>query len=119
MSELVNFAKAELRASGWFDADADYDGAIAPVVVSMMETFTAYGQSGGSADITVNVFAKLARHIPLTPLTGEDDEWYEPLEMSEPRWQQNKRCHTIFRDKDRAWDSARGDKTVTFPYTVE
>jgi hypothetical protein len=115
MSELVKFAKSELRAAGLFDEDADYDGEIAPVVVSLMETFTAYGHSGGSASRTLAIFDKLARHIPITPLTGEDDEWRE----YEGIWQ-NTRYHTVFKDKDGvAWDTANHNMPVHFPYTVE
>jgi hypothetical protein len=127
MSELVNFAKAELRAAGLFDPDADYDGAIAGTVVSLMETFSAYGHSGVSAEHTLDVFDKLARHIPLTPLTGEDDEWeeHEVSLKAAPLWR-NRRCPTILKNEDRAWDTAKGGSyssgahgRVTFPYAVE
>jgi hypothetical protein len=119
MSELVKFAKAELRAAGMFDPDADFDGEVAPCVVSMMETFTAYGHSGGSAHATLGAFARLADHKPLTPLTGDDSEWDDrSKENGSPLWQNN-RCHSVFKDRHRAWDTAQGDRPVKFPYTVE
>jgi hypothetical protein len=114
---LMKFVKSELRAAGLFDADADYDGAIATTVVALVETFSAYGHSGGSAEQTLAVFDKLVRRIPLTPLTGEDDEWEERRD-DEPFWR-NTRCPTVCKDLVTAWDSARGDKTITFPYAVE
>lgn len=120
MSELVKFAKAELRAAGMFDADADFNGDVAACVVAMMETFTAYGHSGGSAYLTLQAFAKLADHKPLTPLTGEDDEWIDRTELNSgtPMWQ-NKRCSSVFKDKDDAWIIIdKGVVPIKFPYTV-
>jgi hypothetical protein len=119
MSELVKFAKAELRAAGLFDSDADFNGEIAPCVVAMMETFTAYGHSGGSAAQTLELFTKLANHKPLTPLTGEDDEWNDP--MGDGKMLQNKRCSTVFKDDEHAWIITDDQKSVfiTFPYSVK
>ena len=128
MSSLLKFTKAELRAAGLFDTDADYDGLVASNVVSLMETFVAAGHSGGSAELTLQAFDKLARHMPLTPLTGEDDEWEDRSDMSGyPLWQ-NKRCTSVFKDNEHAWAvrdpstaSDLGDGRcydVTFPYTV-
>jgi hypothetical protein len=132
MSSLLKFTKAELRSAGLFDTDADYDGLVASNVVSLMETFVAAGHSGGSARLTISAFERLVNHKPLTPLTGDDDEWDDRSAMSDyPLWQ-NKRCHSVFKDgHDRAWivrDPAPvaaehlGDGRctyITFPYTVE
>ena len=121
MSELVKFAKAELRRAGLFDADADYDGAVGANVVALMETFCAYGHSGGSAAITLALFSKLADHKPITPLTGEDDEWEIVEHQSKddlPFRMQNIRCPTVFREGEIAWDTSKGHKPITFPYTV-
>ena len=117
MSELVKFAKAELRAAGMFDTDADFNGDVAPCVVAMMETFTAYGHSGASAALTLQAFSRLSDHKPLTPLTGDDSEWWSP--GGDTSMLQNKRCHTVFKDGKTAWDTAHGDKPIKFPYTVE
>jgi hypothetical protein len=121
MSELVKFAKAELRAAGLFDADADYGGEVAPCVVAMMETFTAYGHSGGSAEQTLALFSKLATHKPITPLTGEDDEWMdmEPYQPGQSLWQ-NKRDSRVFKDNDKAWIVTDKDTAtiITFPYSA-
>lgn len=120
MSELLKHAKSELRAAGLFDADADYDGAIATSVVALMETFCAYGHSGGSADLTVAAFTRLVNCKPLTPLTGEDSEWNEVgAEVGVSIWQ-NKRCASVFKDSKTAWDIDKPGRRVpiTFPYTV-
>jgi len=118
MSELVSFAKSELRTAGLFDADADYDGAVAANVVALMETFCAYGHSGGSAGATLGLFNKLAQHKPLTPLTGEDDEWVEVSSEDHHALFQNARCSTVFKQDDIAWDSTTGHRPVKFPYSV-
>jgi hypothetical protein len=128
MSELVRFAKAELRAAGMFDADADFDGAIGTNVVALMETFTAYGHSGMSAEVTLAVFNRLASHKPLTPLTGEDNEWTDMSGENAPHgplWQNN-RYHSVFKTEERAWivhevSKRPGDRLeyITFPYLVE
>lgn len=118
---LVKYAKAELRNAGLFDADGDFDGEIAPVVVALMETFVAYGHSGGSAEQTLAIFDRLAHYKPLTALTGEDSEWTDrSVESGYPFWQNN-RCHSVFRDGERAWISAGGDsfEYITFPYMVQ
>ncbi len=112
---LVKHAKAELRAAGMFDPDSDYDGDIAVCVMALMETFTAYGHSGGSAEATLSAFDKLVRYQPLTPLTGAPDEWEaRSKESGVPMWQ-NKRCSRIVKDNKRAWD-VETNLTVTFPY---
>ena len=116
MSSLLQFAKTELRAAGMFDADSDYDGDLGAQVMALMETFCAYGHSGESAAMTLVLFDKLARYLPINPLTGEDSEW-EDLQTGEtiPVYQ-NTRCPTVFMQDDIAWDTAVGHAPITFPY---
>lgn len=116
MTSLLQHAKAELRAAGLFDPDADYDGAVAANTVALMETFCAYGHSGGSAAQTLGTFEWLANHLPLTPLTGEDDEWEVP-EGKGGQIMQNKRCPRVVKDDEVAWDTKIGRTLpITFPY---
>lgn len=120
MSSLLQHAKYELRAAGLFDANADYDGDVAVQATSLMEVFTAYGHSGGSAEATLGVFLRLANGLPLTPLTGEDDEWKLPDGVAkDTHVRVNKRCNRVFKDDEIAWDVRVGRKPITFPYTVE
>jgi hypothetical protein len=116
MSSLLQFAKSELRAAGMFDDDSDFDGDLGAQVMALMETFCAYGHSGGSAAMTLVLFDKLARHLPINPLTGEDSEW-EDLQIAGiiPVYQ-NTRCPTVFKQGDVAWDSAISHKPIAFPY---
>src|ERR1035437_880905 len=118
MSSLLQFAKSELRAAGMFDDDSDYDGDLGAQVMALMETFCAYGHSGESAAMTLVLFDKLARYLPINPLTGEDSEWDDvPAEDGEGLFRfQNNRCPTVFKEGDVAWDSAIGHEPITFPY---
>lgn len=117
MTSLLQHAKSELRAAGLFDDDSDFDGELGVQVTALMETFCAYGHSGGSATSTLNLFYRLAQHLPLSPLTGEDDEWETP-EGTSGQIQINKRCTQVFKDEEMAWDIRKGRVAITFPYSV-
>lgn len=115
MTSLLQHAKSELRRAGLFEPDADYDGDVAVQVMALMETFCAYGHSGGSAEETVDLFKLLVQGLPLTPLTGEDDEWTNRGGV----WQ-NDRCPDVFKDEKRAWHVLpSGEVDITFPYVVQ
>ena len=129
MSNLVDHAKLELETAGLLSKESDYDGMIGEAVLELVEKFAEQGHSGFSANLTVNAFEKVARFLPLAPLTGADDEWNE---ISEGVFQ-NKRCGHVFKDADgSAYDiegrifrepsgvtytSRASHVMVTFPYT--
>jgi hypothetical protein len=121
MSSLLQHAKSELRRAGLYDADADFDGDIAVQVENLVQTFVAYGHSGGSAHLTLAYFARVANHKPITPLTGEDDEWtdMEQYQPGEPLWQ-NKRDGRVFKNNEQAWiiDDKGAPQYITFPYAT-
>lgn len=101
MSNLETFAKDELTRAGLFSKDSDYGGMLGDAVMKMIKVFADEGHSGYSASMAINVFERVARFEPLTPLTGEDDEWNEVSEGSF----QNRRCSHVFKDSDgRAYD---------------
>lgn len=126
MSELINFAKAELERAQLFDKDADYDGEIAKSVVELIETFSKQNHSGGSAALTLLLFSRLAAFKPLKPLTGNEEEWnHVGMQNGAPLYQ-NKRLSTVFKDKDGAYDLSksplannRSKMGITFPYDPE
>lgn len=93
---LAYFAENELRIAGLFDKDSDYDGAIGPAVMKMVEVFAAEGHSGFSAGIAIDLFKKVVSFEPLTPLTGADSEW---TEVSDGMFQ-SKRCPHVFKGAD-------------------
>lgn len=129
MSNLEKFAETELRRAGWFDDDGFYGDMMGHAVLKMVKLFADEGHSGMSAGLAVQLFEKVSMFQPLTPLTGEDDEWTEVG----PKVWQNNRCSTVFKKADgRAYDiegrifrepdgacftSADSRVYVTFPYT--
>ena len=127
-SNLVKHAERELRIAGFFDKDSAYGGLIGHAVLQMIRQFSEEGHSGFSARLAIQIFEKVARFEPLTPLTGEASEWNN---IGDARYQ-NKRCSHVFKDGDQAYDSegrifrdakgmCRQNKEsrvpVTFPYT--
>lgn len=97
----VDFAKDELTRAGMFAADSDYGGMLGDAVMKMITAFAEEGHSGASASAAINLFSRLAKFEPLTPLTGADDEWRE----IEPGVFQNTRCYRIFKKNGDAYDS--------------
>jgi hypothetical protein len=96
MSNLLTFAQDEMRRAGLYDADADYAGEIPKAVERMISTFAAEGHSGMSAELTLQIFEKVARFKPLTPITSDPSEWMDVSEYSGgPMWQ-NRRSPTVF-----------------------
>jgi hypothetical protein len=128
---LVDFARTELERAGLFKKGSDYGGMMGDAVLKMIETFAEEGHSGYSARMAVDLFEKLARFQPITPLTGADDEW---TEVAEGLWQ-NKRSPRVFKEADGvAYDSegivfeepngsryiGPGSRVdITFPYVPE
>ena len=101
-------------------------------VLELLEKMSEQGHSGFSASILIHLFDKLSRFLPLTPLTGSDDEWMEITEEDGEKLFQNRRCPHIFKKGDRAYDidgkvfieengsSYTSDESrvdITFPYT--
>jgi hypothetical protein len=100
-SNLETFAESELRRAGAFDESGAYMGALGPAVMKMVKIFAEEGHSGTSASLAINMFQRVARFQPLTPLTGEDDEWNE---CGDGVWQ-NRRSPRVFKEADgRAYD---------------
>lgn len=73
-------------------------------VLELLDVFGKQGHSNFSANYIVNLFDSLADFKPLTPLTGEDDEWHSSFCDSDIL--QNKRCGSVFKDPDgRVYDT--------------
>lgn len=124
---LVSYAKDELRIAGYDSEDSDYGGMISEAVVELMEVFSKQGHSGASAPVVINLFTKLAKFEPITPLTGEDDEWNKVGENI----YQNRRSPSVFKQNGVAYDldgkvfcepngccytSSNSRVNITFPY---
>jgi hypothetical protein len=127
---LVEYARAELER-------ANVEEDVRPSLLAAVEAFAEYGHSGGSAAVCIQILHDLLQFKPLTPLTGEDDEWMDVAEYGAKGgvlWQ-NKRRSTVFKDAEGAYDIdvikhyPNGETTsgcpdegwprITFPYTPQ
>lgn len=97
---LVEFARDEVQRAGLFDSDSDYDGMLGRAVLALVETFAAQGHSGTSARITLDLFDKVARYQPLTPLTFTDDQW---VKHGPDVWQHRRNPAVFTSDQGRTW----------------
>ena len=87
-------------------ADGDeYNAMMRNHILHMIEEFAKEGHSGFSASYAIQCLEKLLRFEPLSPLTGEDNEWVDVRGLGdEPGWQ-NKRCSRVFKNTDgKAYD---------------
>jgi hypothetical protein len=109
LMDLREYAKKELALSG-VDEDI-YGDKVSKDVLALIELFISQGHSGASSALLSGLFYKLVNYSPLVPLTGEDDEWFEPANGLF----QNKRCFHVFKNDERVWDSATNEN-ITFPY---
>lgn len=127
------YGRKELERIGYFkEGDDPYNESVANAILELLEVFDNQGHSGFTAPYTVQMFHRLAMFKPITPLTGEDDEWDE-LEHGHF---QNKRYSAVFKDEkdNKAYNiegkifSDDGGETwfrnvdsrvyIDFPYTV-
>ncbi len=135
-TEFIDFVNGELeRFTDEDDKMLETLKKEIPQLCKVFEYFT--GGSKYKAKVMIRLFATLAEWLPLTPLTGEDDEWQlvdgysgEPNEMK----YYNKRCPRVIKyGNGRAMDSegvifSYDGKTwfrdensfvdISFPYTV-
>ena len=139
---LVQYAESELDRIGMID-DGDMNGMMRKHLIHMVHEFAEEGHSGFSANYALQCLHKLLKFKPLSPLTGEDDEWHEVSERSGYPHFQNKRCSSVFKDGKNGeaydidgkvfWEWVRDEDgnpyksyytcyesrvPVTFPYTV-
>lgn len=130
MSNMTAFAKEELRRLRGDEPDEMQDLMDAHII-RMVETFADEGHSGFSASYAVSILEKVLRFEPLTPLTGDADEW-SSLDYEPDMAAQNKRCSRVFKRADgTAYDieavifrepdgvcftSSDSRKDVVFPY---
>lgn len=131
MSNLIEHAKQEFAVLGWDKTDDEMQNQMCEDVLSLLRVFSEQGHSGFSANYALNLFDKLARYQPISPLTGNDNEWV--LVDSEDQVYQNKRCSHVFKkgggqaydingrvfiDKDGCAYTNRDSRVpIEFPYT--
>ena len=95
--ETKEYGRKELERIGYFkEGDDPYNESVANAILELLEVFDNQGHSGFTAPYTARMFHRLAMFKPLTPLTGEDDEWNEVG----PGQFQNKRYSAVFKDEN-------------------
>lgn len=108
---VIEHARSELLRTNMDPDDS-------AVLLDIMRLFFDQWDSSGAVSVMVPIMTRLLAGQPLSPLTGADDEWYDP--MGDGRMLQNVRCSSVFRMMDGAdyhhhdidnpaWDG-------TFPY---
>ena len=102
--------------------------------MSIIELFVKQSHSGFSASYILNLLDRLLRYKPLSPLTGNDDEWDDCSAYGLPDLQ-NKRCPSVFKRPDgtaywtegkifsddggRSWYTSKDSRVdITFPFRV-
>lgn len=96
MGNLLKHAKMELELAGYCNG-SEINGAMAKDVLQLIEVFSEQGHSGFSASHALSLFKLLADFKPISPLTGNDDEWTEVADGVF----QNKRYSGLFKQADR------------------
>lgn len=134
-SNLMDYARAELALKlpdhPTDDLSNRMNVSMRKAVEDLMLVFSLEGHSGFSAAYALGCFERVAKFKPLTPLTGEDNEWNH---VAEDMWQ-NRRCPDVFKDSTgTAYVSGHyvfeepsgcrftgfgSQKRITFPYTPE
>jgi hypothetical protein len=107
MSNLIKHAKREFEILGW-PGDCEMQKLVCDNILELLEVFSKQGHSGSSAPYVLNLFQRLAKFNPISPLTGEDDEWSEAVLSS--GLYQNKRSSDVFKDGkggDAYWSCGR------------
>lgn len=86
---LIEHARAELAAINFGKEDS-------AVMIGILEKFFDQWESGGAVHAVAPILTRLISGQPLGPLTGADDEWFDP--MGDGIMLQNKRCGSVFKD---------------------
>lgn len=129
----VDWAKEELDRLIEEGSDGvEMQKAINKNIMQIVKVFASQGHSGFTASYALNILKSLLAHKPITPLTGEPDEW-----INHDYCYQNKRCSAVFKDNEdnstayyidgkvfsddggETWYTCRESRVpVTFPYIV-
>ena len=113
---IIARARDELKRANFGEEDSE-------VMIKILELFFNQWDSGGAVYAVAPVLQRLIAGKCLTPLTGEDDEFFEVR----PGVFQNKRISSVFKDRrfhdgELAYDidnPAGSRAAITFPYLPE
>ena len=94
---LVDYTKGELTS---LKENIDNTELLEQISPLLIDTLTKLSDLNDTEAIMafINTFNNLIKYTPLTPLTGEEDEWGEVKTAGFTKYQQNKRCARVFRN---------------------
>lgn len=95
MTNIETYAIDELTRIGMYGSGDEMNDAMCEHILKMVNVFAEEGHSGFSAEYAISILQKLLRFEPLSPLTGEDDEWND---YSGYEHYQNKRLSRVFKE---------------------
>lgn len=113
MSKLLEHAEQELKYAGYHidndnrtykDPMDGYGDGCAKCALEMLKVFEKQGHSGMSANITLNIFNRLARFENLTELTNNPDEWQKLGGDNDKDWQSKRNCSCFSSDLKTYWN---------------
>jgi hypothetical protein len=93
----------------------EMQAAIKQSVLDVLRAFSLAGHSGFSAPYAIGIIEKILRWQPLSPLTGEPDEWTEIGMDGEKSIFQNKRDSSVFKDGEDAPAYCVEGKVFVYP----
>lgn len=89
---LITWARSELEGINFEPEGTE-------TLIKVLEIFLEEFDSGGAVHAVIPILQSLLCGRPLRPLTGEVDEWFDPMGTPEKPgdWFQNKRCSSVFK----------------------
>lgn len=87
---IIEQAKTELAAINFDEDDTR-------VMIEILEKFFDQWDSGGAVHAVAPILMRCIAGKPLAPLTGADDEWFQPMDGMDV-WQ-NRRCSSVFKER--------------------
>ncbi len=112
---IIEQAKWELKAANFGEDDSR-------VMIEILEKFFDQWDSGGAVACVAPVLQRLIAGKPLSPLSGDDDEWVIH-DFEDDLYAQNKRCGSVFKRRDGSAYTIDGPTPgrtpITFPYWPE
>lgn len=94
----IDFARRELDMLIVEGSDNTMQLEINKCIMDLVELFSSQEHSGATANYTKQIFSRLVSYLPLSPLTGEDDEWRVVISNEDRVLEQNLRCPSVFRE---------------------
>jgi hypothetical protein len=100
MTTIKTYAINELTRIGMYNSGEEMNDEMCQHILKIVDVFDEEGHSGFSAEYAIGILQKLLRWEPLSPLTGDDDEWKNlENEGFQDKGFQNKRCSRVFKDE--------------------